>query len=56
MLRIIFWVFLWVVQIACARIGVLLLSALRGTRSLKRVDAAQLNAIGLFAALRRSNG
>ena len=49
-----FWVFLRVVQIACARIGVLLLSALRGTRSLKRVGAAQLNAIGLLAALRRS--
>ena len=39
-------------QIVCARIGVLLLSALRGTRSLKRVDAAQLNVIGLFAALK----
>ena len=49
-----FWVFLWVVQIACAGIGALLLSALRGTRSLKRVGAAQLNAIGLLAALRRS--
>ena len=51
-----FGVFLWVVQIACAGIGALLLSALRGTRSLKRVGAAQLNAIGLLAALRRSNG